>query len=59
MRLNIFGFRANFLQTSKKNIRSDQICVDAHPSVLPLQRTGTHLVIIIKMKFNSNETNGA
>jgi hypothetical protein len=26
------------------NIRSGQICVDAHLSVLLLQRTGTHLV---------------
>jgi hypothetical protein len=28
----------------QENIRSDQICVDAHPNVLPLQRTGTQLV---------------
>jgi hypothetical protein len=27
------------------NRRSDHICVDAHPSVLPLQRMGTHLYI--------------
>jgi hypothetical protein len=38
----------------KKNIRSDQICVDAHPNVLPLQRTGTQLVYIyIKRRIES------
>jgi hypothetical protein len=29
----------------QENIRSDQICVDAHPKVLLLQRMGTQLVI--------------
>jgi hypothetical protein len=40
-RINMFGNTCD----PKGNIRSDQICVDAHPNVLPLQRTGTHLVI--------------
>jgi hypothetical protein len=30
------------------NIRFDQICVDAHPNILPLQRTGTQLVTNIR-----------
>jgi hypothetical protein len=41
------------------NIRFDQICVDAHPSVLPLQRTGTHLVYYIYTHTKSYQLQGS